>query len=436
MDAHLARGLCVLLALVGVLPFAAVLVVRSAWAKTWATAQARKVLEGQGIVARYEPSLRVWPLALQLDWIQVESSDGGAPLVTCAHVSLRPKLFALLAGKLAIDQIDLDAPRVRAIVRDGKLVNLKLPDTGPPAEGPLHAPFNTFSVTDAAIDLELDGVGLKMRALDLDVSADDDRVRGSSFEVAVRAGQATVRRGRAEPGKAVVATDDDTLCSLEARVRYEPGSVLVRRLEGVGSADLDPAAGTPPPCDLPASDKRRVELSLGHLHVALPTEAGQLPEVDGHVRARAPIALAERAVQLPETDGWVGIDLDIRLAHDTQLPDLGGSIEAHDVRLGKYSFAHELRSDLAIRRNVITSPRTMLTLAGGTVILSDSVVEPLAVGGPRLAKTRLDATNVDFTTLMRDSSACTRARGSAGSSARCTRRASPGPSRPSGSTAR
>jgi len=400
-DAHVARALCAVLALVGVLPFAAVLVVRSAWAKAWVTSEARKVLEAHGIVATYAPSLRIWPLALQLDRVQVESSDGGAPLIVCPHVALRPRIFALLAGKFAINQIDLDAPRVRAVVRGGRLMNVALPDTGPPSAGPLHAPFNTFSVTDASLDLDADSTRVTIRALDLDVSADDDRTLGSSFEVAVRAGQATVRRLRAEPGHQAVATDDDTLCSLEARVRYEPGAILVRRLEGVGSADLDPAAGTPPPCNLPADDKRRVELSLGHLHVALPTEAGQSPEIDGHVRVRAPIALAERAVALPETDGWVGIDLDVRYAHDTILPDLGGTIEAHDVRMGKYSFAHELRSELSVRRNIVSSPRTMLRFAGGTVVLSDSVVDPLGKGG-RLEHTRIDVTGVDFTALMRD----------------------------------
>jgi len=400
-DAHVARALCVVLALVGLLPFAAALVVRSAWAKTWATNQAQKVLVSQGIVAAYEPSIRIWPLALRLDRVQVEASDGGSPLIVCPHIALRPKLFALLAGKLAIDQIDLDAPRVRAVVRDGKLANLALKQSGSPPIGPLHAPFNTFSLTDASLDLDLDSVRVAVRALDLDVSADDDRKLGSSFEVALRAGRATVQRGRVESTGQTVATDDDTLCSLEARVRYEPGAILVRRLEGVGSADLDPAPGTAPSCDLAPGDKRRVELSLGHLHVALPTEPGQPPEIDGHVRVRAPIALAERAVALPETDGWVGVDLDVRYAHDTILPDLSGTIEAHDVRLAKYSFAHELRSELSIRRNIVSSPKTTLRFAGGTVVLSDSVVDPLSHGG-RLERTRLDATGVDFTALMRD----------------------------------
>ena len=153
------------------------------------------------------------------------------------------------------------------------------------------------------------------------------------------------------------ASDDDALCSVDGRVRVEPGAILVRRLEGVGSADLDAAPGTTPRCDLPADDKRRVELSLGHLHVLLPTGATKLPYFDGHVRARAPVALAERAASLPETDGWVGVDVDVRYGDDTILPDLGGTLEAHDIRLAQYSFAQELHSQLTVRRNVVVEPR-------------------------------------------------------------------------------
>jgi translocation and assembly module TamB len=399
--ALVARVICVVLAVVGVLPFATTLVVRSAWARTWASQETQRILRAQGIVAAYSPSLRVWPLAVQLERVRLESSDGGAPALVTPRVTLRPKLFALLAGKLAIDQIDLDAPRVRAILRHGKVANLVLKESSG-GSGPIHAPFNTFSVTDAWLDLDIDGARIGARSLDLDITVDDDQVRGSSFEVALRAGQATLRRARARRDGSM-ASDDDSLCSLEGRVRYEPGSILVRRLEGVGSADLDAASDVPPPCDLPLQDKRRVELSLGHLHVDLPAGPGPAkpPVFDGHVRMRAPIALAERAVSLPETDGWVGVDLDVRYADDTILPDLSGTIEAHDVRLAQYAFAQELRSELTVRRNVVYSPKTMVRFARGEVTLSDTVVEPLAKGG-RLERTRLDASGVDFTALLHD----------------------------------
>ena len=145
---------------------------------------------------------------------------------------------------------------------------------------------------------------------------------------------------------------------------------------------------------------RRAELSLSHLHIKLPTEAGELPRIDGHVRARAPIGLAERAANLPETSGWVGVDADVRFAEDTVLPDVSGTVEAHDVRLAQFAFADEVQSQISIRRNVVESPRTTLRLARGTLTFSDTVVSPLAKG-VKLDRTRLDVSGVDFTALLR-----------------------------------
>ena len=177
-----ARVLCAVLALIGVVPFVATLVVRSVWARDWAARETQRLLRQQGVVASYAPSLRVWPLAVELDRVRVESTDGGAPVLECNRVALRPRLFALLAGKLAIDQIDLDGPHVRAVIKDGKLENLTLKPQGEGSkhDGPFHAPFNTFSLTDAAVDLTLDGVHLSAESIDLDVTADDDPSLGSS----------------------------------------------------------------------------------------------------------------------------------------------------------------------------------------------------------------------------------------------------------------
>src|ERR1019366_3359413 len=286
-----ARVLCAALALIGLLPFAATLVVRSAWARAGAAAETQRLLREQGIVATYAPSIRVWPLAVQLDRVRVESSDGGDPAGVCDRVGLRPRLFAVLAGKLAIDQIDLDVPRIRAVIRDGKLLNLAVKGQGSSArrQGPLHAPFNTFSATDGAVALDL----------------------GVSVETALRIGRANVERPRTRVDGSI-ASDDDALCAIEGRVRIEPDSLLVRRFQAIGSADLDAAPDTAPTCDLPATDQRRVEVSLGHLHVVFPKAPGGLPAIDGHVHLRAPIGLAARAVSLPDTDGWVGLDADVR----------------------------------------------------------------------------------------------------------------------------
>lgn len=399
----MARVLCLALALVGVLPFAGTVVLRSSFIRAWAARESQNLLRRQGIVATYSPQLRLWPVAVELDHVRIESNAREAPpALECGRILVRPKLFALLSGKLIVDEIDLDEPRLHAVLRRGRIANLTLPDPPPARSGgaPSPAPFSAIAITEGLIDLDVDGTRIAARSIDLDATSDDDPARGSSFELAFRTGGAAIHHERTR-GDGSIASDDDALCAIEGRVRVDPDAILVRRFEGIGSADLDAAPGAPPPCDAPKSDKRRVELSLGHFRVQLAKISGELPRVDGHVRARLPLALAERATQLPETDGWVGVDADVRYDRDTILPDVKGVLEAHDVRLAQYAFAQELRSEILIRQNVVESPITTIHLAGGTVTLTGTLVDPLARGG-RLERTRLDVTGVDFTALLRD----------------------------------
>jgi translocation and assembly module TamB len=395
-----ARILCFALATVGVLPLAAALMAHSAWARGWATKETERLLRAQGFVATYEMAPRVLPLSVELTRVRIESNDGGSPALECHRIRVRPKLFALLAGKLAIDEVDLDAPAVRLVMRDGAVANLPVVRHTASTEGPLHAPFANFAVTDATVDVDIDEVRAVARSLDMDVTAEDDPVVGSTFEIAMRVGRADVHRSRLRDDGAT-ATDDDALCSVEGRLTVQPDAVVVRRLQGMGSADLDAAPGTTPECDLPVDDKRRVELSLNHLRVVLPSEENRVPLVDGHVMLRAPIALAERAVSLPETDGWIRFDADTHYDKSTVLPELTGTLDARDVRVAQWGFAKELHSELTVRHDVVQSPTTTIRLGNGTVTLSDTVVEPLAKG-VKLDKTRLDVSGVDFTAMLRE----------------------------------
>jgi translocation and assembly module TamB len=398
-DERVARVVCVFLAIVGVLPFAGTVVFRSALIRDWAARESQGLLRNEGIVASYSPRLRLWPLAVELDHVRVDSTDrGDRPALECERILVRPKLFALLSGKLVVDEIDLDEPRLRAVFRAGRIVSLRLPE-GPPSTGPSRAPFTAIAVTEGLVDLDVDGIRIDARSIDLDATAEDDPVHGSSFELAFRTGAATVHRER-QRSDTTTASDDDALCSAEGRVRVDPDAILVRRFSGVGAADLDAQPGSPPPCDVPSSDKRRVELSLGHFRVQFPKAVGELPRVDGHLHARMPLALAERATQLPETDGWVGIDADVRYDRDTIIPDVKGVLEAHDIRVGQYAFADDLKSEIVIRRNIVESPTTTIRLASGSVVLTGTVVDPLSHGG-RLERTRLDVAGVDFTALLR-----------------------------------
>lgn len=397
-DRRIARVLCVALAVLGVLPFLAAFVVHSAWARGWAARETRRALSQQGIVADYSPSLRLSPLSVELDRVTVQSTDGGTPVLVSKRILVRPKVFALIAGTLAIDGIDVDAPKLRAVIREGKLANLTLPHASSTSGGTIiHAPFATLSVTDGVVDLDIDGVVLHARSLDLDVTVEDDR-RGSSFDIAVRASDASIHRWRTTNTGSRVS-DDDALCSIEGRGRIDPDSIVIRRFEAIGAADLDPTAGAAPACA--TLDKHRVELSLGHVDVQLPRAGSPSPSVSGHVHVRAPIALAARVAALPEVDGWVAADADLRYASDTAIPDLSGTIEAHDVRVEQYAFAQEFQTELTVRHNVVRSPKTTVKLANGTVTFSDTVIDPLA-GGGRLEQTRLDGSAVDFTTLLRD----------------------------------
>src|SRR5262249_47072566 len=160
--------------------------------------------------------------------------------------------------------------------------------------------------------------------------------------------------------------------------RVEPNDIEVHRLKTNVIADLDPKAGTLGACDLPASDRRHVDLSLTHLHVGLPREKGALPRIDGHVTARAPIALGARFTKFPDNDGWVAADVDVQFTEGMNFPDVTGHVEAHELRVDRYSFAHEIQSEVATARGVITSSKTTLTIAGGIATLTDVKVEPLA----------------------------------------------------------
>lgn len=398
---------CFLFAALGTLPILLGGVARSSWARAWATSQTERLLRDQGVSAAYGVVVGFWPMSLDLTDVRVASNDGGRPALTSPRVSVRPRFFALLSGKLAIDQIELDAPAVRLEWHDGKIKNLdlKLPESKAGAGWPLHAPFNVFTVAGAELDLTFDGIHSVASEIDLDVTADDDSAEGSSFEIAIRAGESRVTRSRSGPrtesgANPLFAIDDDTLCSVDGHLRIEPHAVFFRRLVASGTADLDPASNTPFSCSLPPSDKHHVELAANHLRVGWAESADGRPSVEGHLKVRVPIELAERVVVLPETDGWLGADFDVHYADNTLLPDLEGHFEAHDVKLDRYRFAQEFQADVNVQRNVVTIPKATVVIAEGVATFTDMTVEPLSKGVP--IKTRLDVVHANFTALMHD----------------------------------
>ncbi|WP_394846561.1 translocation/assembly module TamB [Pendulispora brunnea] len=396
------RVFCAILAVLALVPPVLVLAVRSSFLQRWATSQLDQLIRSKGIVADYEVVPKLWPLSVELRSVRVESNDGGEPMLVAQRVAVRPKFFGLLSGKFAIEQVDIEAPKVRIVLKDNTLVNLgiELPKSEKKeSTGPLHLPSGVLAITDGELDLDIEGIRVKAQALDLDVTSDDDPQEGTSLEVALRMGESRISRNRVLSTQ-MTAYDEDTLCLVDGRVRVDPHVVAVHRLRVSGAADLDPAAGTAPPCKLPDTDVRKVELSVSHTTIRLPEKEGDLPHGDGHIMARAPLAIGAKAGPFPETGGWISVDADVRYLEGMNLPDVNGKVEARDLRIGKYQLASHVESEVVAKQGVITSPHTAIGIAEGVATLSDVRVEPLVKGIPIHAK--VDVKDASFTALMRE----------------------------------
>ena len=401
-----ARVLCVIFALAGLIPVGVGLLTRTRWARGLATHETQKLIAGYGVNASYELELNLWPLSATLRNVRVEASDGGTPFLTARRASARPKIFGLLAGKLVIDTIEIEQPNARVVLKGGQLQNLALtlPETKK-STAPFKPPFSVVSASEAEVDVDIDGIRVTGHEIDADVTSDDDGEGGAAFEVALRVALAKGRRVRtlepAADGKAAeYAVDEDTLCRIDARARIEPKRILVRRFSTYGAADLDPAEETGLGCDVSKDDVRYVELSLGHLAVTLPKAPGDLPNLDGHVRVRGPLGLANRMPDLPEIKGWAMVDAELRYTPETPIPDMAGRLEVKDVKVDRYNFAQSITSDFTVRRSVFASPHTHVEIADGTVDITDLEAQPLAKGMPVKAA-KIDAANASFTSLMR-----------------------------------
>lgn len=412
----LALFLSALLALVGLVPVGVAALARTNLVRNFAARETAKLIKEQGVTARYELNLSLVPLAVELRNIRVEATDGRGPFLEARRARARPRLFALLAGKLDIDEIDVEGPHVRVVLgKDGKLANLNVTLPESKEKKPFRAPFNVVSVSDAQVDLAVDAFHVTLTDVDVDVTAEEvSPVAASDFDIALRVGVARSTWLRiVDPGDAKrrvdVDSEDDMLCDLDARVRVEGGRILVRRFITHGGIDLDPLGDTFTGCSLPQTDKRRLDLELHHTTLLLPAEGETFPRVDGHLLVRAPIALASRVPGAPDTDGWVRLDGEAKFSSVDELPDFKGTIHAEGVRVDHYTFAQELDGDLVLRKEtdparkgsqVLESQRLSVKIAGGEANLTKVKVHPLEPASEDAVSATVDIRGVDFVKLM------------------------------------
>jgi translocation and assembly module TamB len=400
-----ARVLCALFALIGGLPLVLGFFLSSAPVENWAVRETTRLLkEHLGLTASFRVELKLLPLRVTVSQLVVPASDGGTPALEIARVAVTPRIFSLLAGRLDAGDIEVDQPKGRLVIKDGQLQNLsyRLPEPSKKARAPSkQAPFSSLSVGDAHFKLEIDGVHVDTGALDLDVFAE----LGPIFEVALRSSgtrvwRERVVRGVPPPPPGTLATDEDTLCRLELRLRYEPGALLVRRFSAQGSADLNPKPGSMPSCDsLREDDPGRFTIQLSQLRVGL--RKGEVPLIDGRVVLRAPLPVVNRFVRAGPLKGVASFAGDVRYDGRHKLPEVHGKLTGSGVEFEHFKLAKTLDVDLAVAGDVINIPRYQMAFADGDVVLKNARIEPFSPGVV-LSAERVDSKSMTFEGLMRD----------------------------------
>lgn len=400
------RVLCVVFAVIGAVPLALGVLVRTQAVRAWAAHETAALLDRElGITARYDVRVQVWPLMVALNRLVVDSSDGGAPFLELERVAIRPRLFSLLAGHIDAGDVEIIGPRVRAVVKDGELRNLKLPSTKKSSDGGGldRAPLSSVAITDARLDLTIDNVRVQAREVDVDVSAEPS----DAFEIAMRSGLVSVVHTHATPGREAEedSVDEDVVCRFDTRVRVEPDRALVRRLILEGAADFDPDPGTAPPCALPDGDWRRVELELGALR-AVGLGGGVPHHVEGRVRARLPVPIVHRFVDLPPASGSVA--LDVAAEYDAAaaplglaLPRVKGTVVIDQPGLDGRVFVSRLSGQIATTADAVQLADADVAWADGTLKISHAELKPFAKGMP-LQAGPIDLANIELPGLLRD----------------------------------
>ncbi|MEN9581539.1 MAG: hypothetical protein RJA70_4548, partial [Pseudomonadota bacterium] len=386
-------------------------------ARDWASKEtARSLREALGVEASYEVTLSLLPLQLSLLKLQVESTDGQGPVLTADSATITPRVFSLIAGRLDIGDIELNAPEHRLVIRNGKLTNLdfQLPEST--GDGPQQVPFTSIAVTDARFDLDIDGIRVKTGIIDIDVFAEPHQV----FEVAIRANEtraeyppALFSRGLRVPepnareplddsNSSLARWDSDVLCQLDAQVRVSPQEVLVRRLSLVGTADIDPKPNTRPDCRREVEEGEvpgRVAVRARQLRINLPDETLKW-FAQGNIELRAPADLGSRFSALGYR-GWLDLHGDLRYDGESRLPAFRGKVRSGELMLGGARLLEHSEGRVEISDDRVTMPKAQARYAGGDVTLTDVTLSPFEPGLP-LRAGKIYGTNVSFPLMMRD----------------------------------
>ncbi|MBK6520409.1 MAG: translocation/assembly module TamB domain-containing protein [Polyangiaceae bacterium] len=397
-----AMTFCILFAVIGFVPVFAVVLVRLPSVQAWAARETAAILERElGARATYDVRVRPWPLTLGVDNLVIDGDDGKGPFLTVESASLRPRLFSLLAGKVDVGEVEVTGAHARVVVRDGELVSFKpkTPEKKAESEEPAKSPFRALALTDATVDLDVDGTLLFLTEVDLDVIAERD----GSFELAVRAGGGTLSRSHADlwyPGEEVA--DEDRLCHFEARARLDADqeSVLIRRL-GLGAVvDLDPDLGTRPACDVPDEDWRKVAVRLGAVELPIAAFEGKdLALISGRAELTVPLALAHRLVSIPHVTGRARVDVEATRAPGADAPIVTGSLHTDFPGLDGRVFSDRVDTRVTFDGSVLNADDVRARWADGDFVIRSATLDLDAL---TLDAREISADHVSMQGLLRD----------------------------------
>ncbi|MEM1029176.1 MAG: translocation/assembly module TamB domain-containing protein [Myxococcota bacterium] len=413
-----ARLSCVAFAVLGLLPLAAGALIRVDAVQRWAADHTAALVARQfGVEATYRLELRPWPLVLSIDDLEVPASDGGAPFLRARHVTARPRIFSLLAGKLDLGAVEVVEPQLRAVVRGGELRNLsyRLPSARAPVDDePSALPLSSASVTDGRFDVTVEGVRVRSEAVDLDVNLRRSGAErpalpsGHAVDITLRGGRTEVDHRHPSPADPRwERLEEDALCGIALRASLDD-QVLIRRLEIHGAIDLDPNEGTRPPCEVSDADWRKLDVTLESVALRL-GETGVPDSVDGRVAVRLPVPVVHRFVDIAPTSGWVALDLEaLRFDPEQRLPQARGVLRGARLGIDSKIVARYLQSDLVVAADRVALRDVRVGWAEGDFRIADVTVDPFAEG-ITLAARELEGTGVTLPGILADLSAHPRA---------------------------
>ncbi len=329
--------------------------------------------------------MSLWPLELRVDDLSVAAIGTGPPALSVSRVRLRPRLFSLLAGHVDLGEVQVVSPKIRLVMRDGKIANLsyhlpkaKKPSRGKPSTEP---PFASLSVSDAELDLDIDGTKIKSSDIDIDVFAE----RGPTFEITVTDEKTIVDMkhtlGATKVNDEIHAIDEDVLCNLELKAHVAPKSVRIRRFSVFGLADLDPKSGTRGVCSRVTTSKDPGQIALQMTEIAADWAKGNA-KVSGKIVARIPLPPANRFLKLPPVKGWISLNAQVKWDTSLSLPEMSGHLAGEGIQLERYHIADKLDAEFSIEKNDLNIKRTEVSFAEGRTIVYDAKIQPLAAGAP------------------------------------------------------